>query len=420
MSTIRRKLGISVSDQIALLALGGIVTSIGVWLLLAYSESVIANTPYFMSLFEPDEAHLVVRLTSIVVVLIATLVIQMGFTRSLRTEQRLIHEQARVVEMYERSPEAIVSVDSSFRVTYSNPQVAETFAASTTDVVGTVCHESLFGCGVPCDGCPAGQVFETGEVAERTVVGTIGGQSRFLEQVFYPVLDGDDKVGSVVESTRDVTTVRMAQEALRRSHEELEELVKVRTADLTQTNDALEAEIIERQRTAGALSESENRYRALIESSPDMVLVHRGGRIVFLNTPGAKLMGFATPAEALSLPVAVLIEPNGSGYTSEELLGAVETGVLAKPIHVKLHRATGELIDVELSVSPMTFEGQHAVQCIVRDISDAFVRRRPSSAWPTTTRSPTCPTAPFCAIASRARLRRPDDATRSWRSCLST
>ena len=370
MSSIRRKLGISVSDQLALLALGGIVTSIFIWLLLAYSDSVIAGTAYYLALFEPDEGHLVVRLSSIVIVLIATLVIQMGFTRSLRTEQRLAHEQARVVEMYERSPEAIVSVDPSFRVTYSNPQVAETFAGSTTDVVGTMCHESLFNCQAPCDGCPAAQVFETGEVAERTVVDTIDGRRRFLEQVFYPVLDGDDKVGAVVESTRDVTTVRMAQEALRRSHEELEELVELRTADLTQTNDALEAEIIERQRTADALSESENRYRELVESSPDMVLVHRGGRIAFLNTPGAKLMGFATPAEALGLPVAILLEPNSSGYAPEELLGAVETGVLGKPIHVKLRRANGELIDVELSVSPMTFEGEHAVQCIVRDISE--------------------------------------------------
>ena len=191
MSSIRRKLGISVSDQLALLALGGIVTSIFIWLLLAYSDSVISGMAYYSALFEPDEGHLVVRLTSIVVVLIATLVIQMGFTRSLRTEQRLAHEQARVVEMYERSPEAIVSVDPSFRVTYSNPQVAETFAGSTTDVVGTTCHESLFNCQAPCDGCPAAQVFETGEVAERTVVDTVDGQRRFLEQVFYPVLDGD-------------------------------------------------------------------------------------------------------------------------------------------------------------------------------------------------------------------------------------
>jgi diguanylate cyclase (GGDEF)-like protein/PAS domain S-box-containing protein len=370
MSSKRRKLGISLSDQVALLALGGIIASAGIWLAFAYTDSVMAGTPYVASLLTPDEQHLIVRLAAIVVVLIATLVIEMGYTRSLRAEQRLLHEQARIRQMYDRSPDAILSIAPDFAVEYANPRVAEYLARSTTDVLGTVCHESIFACDAPCDGCLAGQVFETGQVAERTFVEHAGGQRRFLEQVFFPVLDIDGKVESVVESSRDVTAVRMAQEALRRSNEELEEIVTLRTTDLIETNDALEAEIIERQRTADALADSENRYRALIESSPDMVLVHRDGRIAFLNATGAKLMGFSSPSEALGLPVAILIEPNGSGYTPEELLGAVGNGDLSKPVHVKLRRANGELIDVELSVSPMTFERDSAVQCIVRDISE--------------------------------------------------
>ena len=101
-----------------------------------------------------------------------------------------------------------------------------------------------------------------------------------------------------------------------------------------------------------------------------MVLVHRKGRIAFLNSPGAKLMGFTKAAEAIGLPVGILIEPNGSGLSPEELIGQVEEGELSTPMHVKLRRATGELLDVELSVGRFVYEGQEAVQCILRDISD--------------------------------------------------
>jgi diguanylate cyclase (GGDEF)-like protein/PAS domain S-box-containing protein len=360
----------NLADKVAILALLGIGASTATWLILSWIDSIMGAGSFGIAVFAPTQQQEIVRLGGVVVVLLATLLVQTLYTRRMRAEQQLRNEQARIQQMYEHSPETIMSISRDYRILYANGQAATLFDKPKDEFLGSECHANAFGSDGPCTDCPLEQVFDTGEVHKRALEIQDGEQRHFLEQVFYPVRDADDNVVSVVESLRDTSTVRRAQEALRRSNDELEVLIAERTADLVDSNYALETEIVERQRVSDALGESESRYRQLVESSPDMVLVHRNGRIAFLNSPGAALMGFSTPAEALGLPVAILIEPNGSGLSPEELVGALHTGDLNKPIHVKLRRATGELLDVELSVGRLPYEGDDAVQCIVRDISD--------------------------------------------------
>ena len=360
----------SLPDLMAFIALGGIVVSLGIWAAFSVVDSALSGVTLGQAFVLPISEQVIVRLSAIVVVLLATLVVQLIATSSIRASRRLARAQARVQEMYDRSPDGILSIDSNYRVLYANAQTEEFVGKPASEFVGTACHEGIFGCTDPCEDCPVKEVFATAAVHERTVEEDIGGTSRWLEQVFYPVLDGDGKVESVVESTRDATQAHDARDSLTKFNNELEVLITARTSDLLAAHAALAGEVVQRELTTDALNESELRYKQLIESSPDMVLVHRGGRIAFLNTPGAELMGFASPAEALGLPVAILIEPDGGGQTPGELIHAVETGSLKAPTHVKLKRATGEFIDVELSVGKLIYEGEDAVQCIIRDISD--------------------------------------------------
>lgn len=370
MSPEGRRFQLSVADRVAIIALGGVLSAVAVWLLLSWLDSVLVGTALMSAMLLPTQSQLVLRLVAIVIVLAATLTIQALYSRRCKVQRLLANERSRLQEMYDHSPDAIIGIGSAYHVAFANPQTAELFGHPVSEILGTRCHESLFGCVTACDDCPAEQVLVTGELVERTIADVRGGQTRWLEQTFYPVLDADGKVESVIVATRDATTAREAHDALRRTRDELEDLVAARTADLRGTNEALEAEIVERRRTAEALTESEQRYRQLVETSPDMVLVHRNGRVVFLNSPGAALMGFDSAAEALGLPVAILIEPNGSGLSPDELLVAVEAGDLGKATHVKLRTATGDLVDVELSAARLAHDGDDAVQCIIRDISD--------------------------------------------------
>ena len=64
----------------------------------------------------------------------------------------------------------------------------------------------------------------------------------------------------------DVTARRRAEEALRRAHDELEDKVAARTAELTNINEALQAEIRERARTEGRLRENEQRLTIALQT----------------------------------------------------------------------------------------------------------------------------------------------------------
>ncbi len=62
-------------------------------------------------------------------------------------------------------------------------------------------------------------------------------------------------------SSRDIAERRQAKEELQRAHDELEEKVRARTADLTRAVSLLEAEIAERKQTEAALRASEEQLR---------------------------------------------------------------------------------------------------------------------------------------------------------------
>jgi len=66
----------------------------------------------------------------------------------------------------------------------------------------------------------------------------------------------------------------------------------------------------ERERAEKSLKESEERYRRLVELSPDAIIVHRGGEVLFVNSAGAEFFGVASPEELIGRPVMNFIHPD--------------------------------------------------------------------------------------------------------------
>ena len=65
--------------------------------------------------------------------------------------------------------------------------------------------------------------------------------------------------------------------------------------------EAAKVEIAERERAEQGLQQSENRYRRLVELSPEPIFVHIEGNIVYVNSATARLVGAADPEELVAV-----------------------------------------------------------------------------------------------------------------------
>ena len=203
------KHGLVLADRIALVALGGIIVSMATWAAFSFVDSMVLLQGTFRDeLILPQAEQTLVRLGTVVLVLVGTLVIQVLYSRRIQAEERLRLAEARIVMMYENSPDAVLCVGRDHAIVYANPtsrRLASPRPDDERDLVGETCFRSLWGRKQPCDGCLLADVMATGEVRNRTVSDTSSGASRYLEQIVYPVLDENGAVESVVEATRDTT-----------------------------------------------------------------------------------------------------------------------------------------------------------------------------------------------------------------------
>ncbi len=85
---------------------------------------------------------------------------------------------------------------------------------------------------------------------------------------------------------------KQAQHELQKAHDELEQRVKNRTAELASANEELKREIAERERAEKVIRDSQALYLSLVENLPVHVLrKDREGRITFANQSFCKLLG---------------------------------------------------------------------------------------------------------------------------------
>lgn len=209
------------ADRIALVAVGGIVVSIAVWVIFSVVDALVFGPSVLAQLLLP-ESHLVgVRLSAIVLVLMATLVVQMLYASRVRIQEQLQREQRRIQQMYERSPDAMVVIDADGHVVYANPATQELAGMSPAEAAGLPCHSAIWGLDQPCDGCPLPEIRESLEMRTRTLCDDFNGFERWLQQIVYPVLD-DAGIDSFVELVRDTTRLHLAEEELRMSRRETE------------------------------------------------------------------------------------------------------------------------------------------------------------------------------------------------------
>jgi PAS domain S-box-containing protein len=194
-----------------------------------------------------------------------------------------------------------------------------------------------------------------------------GGEIRDVEVYSGPIaLGGKHLLYSIIH---DISARKRAEEQVQRAHDELEQRVEERTADLVEANERLRQEIEERKQAEEALRNSEKKYRALInEASDSIVLLDTEGNVLDTNKRALELFGYSKD-EFLKKHVTELHPEQELEKTFTAFKEAVQSGA-GSLSDTKILRKDGKAVPVDITGSVIHYGDQKVVQGFFRDITE--------------------------------------------------
>ncbi len=130
------------------------------------------------------------------------------------------------------------------------------------------------------------------------------------------------------------------------------------------------ARLVERHRSAAALTESEERYRQLVELSPDAIVVLREGKFTYLNPAALRLWGASDPGELIGKLLLSVVHPDFHDHVHEQIEYIQQFQQPAPLAEQKCIRLDGAVIDVEVTGLPFSAQGKSAVLAVFRDVTE--------------------------------------------------
>ena len=134
--------------------------------------------------------------------------------------------------------------------------------------------------------------------------------------------------------------------------------------------DGTVTDITERKNSEEAVRESREHYRLLVELSPDGVMVHSHGRVVFINDRGAGILGAREPGDLIGKAVIDLVPPEFREQVQKRIGEMYSLQVSYSTIEQKMIKVDGEQIEVELTPAGFIYQNGLAVLAVFRDITE--------------------------------------------------
>jgi two-component system NtrC family sensor kinase len=132
---------------------------------------------------------------------------------------------------------------------------------------------------------------------------------------------------------------------------------------------AVMRDITQRHRTEHALARSEASFRALIESMPDGVIVHRQGMLVYMSPSARRMLGYSLDEDVTGISGLEIVHPEDRQKVLDRVRQIHESGAAAPLLEERLLRRDGSSVVVEIAALNTLFDGELAVLAIARDVS---------------------------------------------------
>jgi PAS domain S-box-containing protein len=129
-------------------------------------------------------------------------------------------------------------------------------------------------------------------------------------------------------------------------------------------------DITERKAAEQALRESEERYRKLLGVAPVGIGVHSEDEILFANQACAEILGARSAEEIVGRKISEFVLPDRLDAARERVRKLMAGGEALYHLEDIYLRLDGTTVPVDVIGAPMIYQGSHAVQVIITDISE--------------------------------------------------
>ncbi|HXX62254.1 MAG TPA: PAS domain S-box protein, partial [Bacteroidota bacterium] len=129
-------------------------------------------------------------------------------------------------------------------------------------------------------------------------------------------------------------------------------------------------DLTEQSRLQDALRESEARYRALVELSPEAIIVHSLGMIIYVNQAAVRLFMASSEGELIGRSLLEIVPDEYVSRVRHRMEASPEELEKEGPLLIKSRRKDGQEFYIESIASRITYQGQPASQVILRDTTD--------------------------------------------------
>jgi PAS domain S-box-containing protein len=129
-------------------------------------------------------------------------------------------------------------------------------------------------------------------------------------------------------------------------------------------------DVTKRKQAELALQESEEKYRSLVEFSPESVCALVDEKVVFINVAGMKLLKAKSLEDVIGKSMWDFIHPDSVDLAQSDMKMILETNRKVIPRDIKLNLLDGSVGEVETSATSVIHQGKPGILVMFHDISE--------------------------------------------------